>query len=98
LDRGGPDQRDYGVLVPLRLRGSAAGIADALLMIMAVLRGDLLFDQRQLVTGGLQGGRDAPTREAQSMSACHDSYQLCSRRCTASAHGVSSRHASAIPN
>jgi len=42
---------------------SAAGVADALLMlmIMAVLRGDLLSDQRQLGLRRLQRDRDAPT-------------------------------------
>ena len=71
--------------------------ADAWLMMMAVLRGDLLFDQRQLALRRLQRGRDAPATEAQSMSACHDPYQLCSRRRTISANVVPNRHASAIP-
>jgi hypothetical protein len=67
--------------------------ADALLMIMAVLRDDLLSDQRQLGLRRLQRDRDAPTREAQSMSACRDPDELRSQRLSVSVTVVSSRHA-----
>lgn len=67
--------------------------ADALLMIIAVLRDDLLSDQRQLGLRRIQRDRDAPTREAQSISACRDPDELRSQRLSVSVTVVSSRHA-----
>jgi hypothetical protein len=59
-------------LPPAEQRCSAARVADALLMIITVLRGDLRFDQRQLALRRFQCDRYAAARETQSVSACCD--------------------------